>query len=170
MYAAVISSLYAMGAKPYDASQGDAARIGDLRVRFDSNGLETVELYAYGHAALTVGVPYVLRMSGTEARRFLTAAPATLANEYVCVSDDGTAAAGDAWVVIAGKVTDAVTSGSNADTDLVEVLNTGVVFVCDGTTASTAWSANTCGALLEAQTSNVADLFLFGRQVDIAAT
>ncbi len=170
MYAQVLASLYAMGAKPYDAHSGDYPRIGDVRVRFDSNGLETVEIFAYAHGTLTAGAPYVLRMSGTEAQRFITAAPATLANEYICVSEDGGTTSVGNWVVVAGKVTDAVTSGSNADTDLVEVLNTGTAFVCDGTTASTAWSANTCGALLEGQASNVADLYLFGRQVDIAAT
>ncbi len=157
-------------AKPYDAARGDGANVGAIRRQYDANGLETVDVYVYGHTALTVNVPYVLHGSGTEAQRLVTAAPATLANEEIVVATETTSAAGYTWVTCKGKCTGVIGSTTAVDTDLLEVLNTGVSFVVDGTSGSSAWSANTVAAQLGASAAAAASIYLFGRQVDVAAT
>ena len=157
---------------PHDTAGGDRPRLGQLRTRWDSNGLPSVDIYAYNAvgSTLTVGNFYVIRLTGTEAQRIqvIAAATNTVLNNYVVAALTAVASTGYGWFTVYGKVTDAnYTSGAAiADGDNLELL-TSVGTLNEN---AAAWDGNHCGCALEADASDVGDMFLFGMPVAIAGS
>lgn len=141
---------------------------GEEWVTFDpTNHYPSLHKRLRTHGAITVGIPYMYQHTAAYPGG-LTAACATNVRAFLCVADETQTSAGYYSFTIAGYFKDAVSSGTVAAGANVEVLNTGVAFIDDGTT--TVQSANSAGQALDAAASNVVDLWLHESPVAIAAS
>ena len=126
------------------------------------------------------GIPYVLNMNAAATTiggvsvvvaQYSVQAPATLAtsSSIICVPVADIANGAWGWVQTKGYVPYAVTTGTVAANDQLEVLNTGVAFIDQGTNGGAAIGANSCGIALVLVTTDVWTIYLFGLQVVVAA-
>ncbi len=121
------------------------------------------------HAAVTVKLPYMIYFGNATYPGGLTAAPATSAQALVGIAYETTSAAAWSWMYVAGYVADVVSSGSVAAGADVEVLNGGVA-VIDAGGDHPVLTANGIGWAMDAAASNVVDVWLLGKYVNLAGS
>ena len=161
-----MSWMNAVRGAPINSTTGRAD--GEEWVTFDSTtGLPSLHKRLRTHGAITVGIPYMYQSTAAYPGG-LTAACATNPRAYLGVAAETQTAAGYFDLIIAGYISDAVTSGTLAADANAQVINAGVAFIDDGTT--TVQTAGTAGKALEAASGNVADIWLYESPVDIASS
>lgn len=130
--------------------------------------LPTVVKKVRTHGAVTANIPYMFGPTSTYPCG-LTAVPATNPKTNIIVFEEAHAAAGYYEGVVAGYVVSAVTSGTVAANDCMQVINAGVSFIDDGANAPVQ-TADTCAIALTAAVANVTPILMSGVEVAIAAT
>ena len=131
---------------------------------------DSVFIYVKAHAALTAYVPYAYDHGGVTVD---TAAPATSAAQAnkIGIPQVAIASGSYGWLQIEGECEAIHIAETYAAGDHLEVLNTGVAVVVDGTTSSTTVSEKSIGVTIDAGTTAVAGtIYLYGNPVVIAAT
>jgi hypothetical protein len=121
------------------------------------------------HGALTTRVPYMYYYGNATYVGPLTAAAATSAQALVGIASETTSGAAWTRLIVAGYVDNAVTSGTVTAADDVEVVNAGAALI-DAGQAHPTLSANGIGYCMVTASGNVADVWLLGKYVNLAAS
>lgn len=120
------------------------------------------------HGTVTVGIPYIFGPTASYPCG-LTAAAATNFKTNIIVFKETHSSAGYYEGVVAGYFADAVTNGSVTSGNGLEVINSGVAFIPDGSTPPVQ-TINCCAVALETDTGTSGDIWLLGIPVDLAAS
>lgn len=141
---------------------------GEMWITWDATtGLPSLHRKLRTHAAVTKGVPYMFQVTAAYPGG-LTAACATNVRAYVAFANETKSAAAYVDCIVAGYVEDAAASGTIASDANVEVINSGVAVIDDGST--TTQTANTLGHALGAAASNLVDIWVYESPIAIAAS
>jgi hypothetical protein len=141
---------------------------GEEWVTFDATtNLPQLHKKLRSHDAVTKGVPYMYSATAAYPGG-LTQACATNPRAFLAVAAETLAAAAYGDFVIAGYFDDAAASGTIAAGANVEVINSGVAFIDDGTTTTN--TSATAGRALGAAASSKVDVWLYESPVEIKAT
>ena len=136
----------------------------------DGSGKITTYKYFKAHGGLTVNVPYVVDFNGVDE---ISAAPKTNAGKVskVVVPQVAVTSGYYAFGAVGGYAEVVHKAETYAVGDHLQVLNTGVVAVVDGTSGSTTKTEASVGVTVDAGTTNAAGtVYLYNEPVVIAAT